>query len=187
MTTPPVFRNEMNVIPEPDFKNYKQAITRYDAWTRKREIIIDQNGTGHFLISGRINGKAVDLMIDTGSSWVLIPMKLQRTLGLNAGQYRAMWTASEKNVDSWQTNIENLEIGPIKLKNIEGELNPKAPNDIVLVGMTALKYVEMKHESGRLTLRQAANDELAIKKPLKECIKPGKVIDMEVMRCMEGN
>ena len=54
----------------------------------------------------------------------------------------------------YHTVIAELKIGNIVLKNIKGNINPSMDNDYVLIGMSALKHLDMLKIDNTLTLKQ---------------------------------
>ena len=54
----------------------------------------------------------------------------------------------------YHTVIAELKIGNIVLKNIKVNINPSMDNDYVLIGMSALKHLDMLKIDNTLTLKQ---------------------------------
>jgi aspartyl protease family protein len=61
---------------------HRQAQTRFSAGAEAIEIRRDSDG--HYHWPGRVNGRQVDLLIDTGATGTAIPLTLARELGLEA-------------------------------------------------------------------------------------------------------
>lgn len=170
-------------------KHWEELILRVDAW-------------GHYRTRGKINGKTVKFLVDTGATTVAIPESMRGQLNLARGESHPVSTASD-TFYSASTKIDELQIGPFHLKGIEGSLNPKAQNDEILLGMTALQNFEMKQKDGILTLRAEVEDEPAlnarfsdypkkeetinIKRSVRDCFGERKVIDQKALECMKGN
>ena len=166
---------------------------------RTLELVLFPSPTGNFYADGTINGQDVIFMVDTGASYVSVPERFRSRLKLSRGQYFQMHTASDV-VGNYTTQIDALSIGPIHLQGVKGNLNPRSPDDFVLLGMSALRNLELTHANGRLILRQTltvanqaqriAHSEVApprFKRHLSACMGPDRVIDNRVVACMEGD
>jgi hypothetical protein len=119
------------------------------------------------------------------------------------GKPMTFTTASDRYT-SHETTIRHLVLGPILLQNITGDLNPRSPDGKILLGMSALKHLEMVHKNNTLTLRapltmavmsngEALNmadktiEPLIIKRPVRDCIGKDKMIDQRALDCIKGN
>jgi clan AA aspartic protease (TIGR02281 family) len=154
-----------------------------------------------FCVDGSINQQPVRFMVDTGASWIAIPEKLKAALRLTRGGYVQVSTASGI-VGNYETQIDDLTVGPLKFRNVQGALNPYAPNDTVLLGMSALKDVELVQQRGRMILRQQNQTEeqvqvqhiepeqsaapVVLRRSLQECMGPDKRVDQATLNCLEG-
>ncbi|MCU0734093.1 MAG: retroviral-like aspartic protease family protein [Methylotetracoccus sp.] len=162
-------------------------------------LIIEPGPNGGYYLRGTINQQEVVFIVDTGASWIVVPEQLRHRLKLTRGRYVQVTTASGV-VGNYATVIDSLALGPLQFEKVEGVLNPRAPNEVVLLGMSALKDVRIEQSEGRLTLTQRrapVSDAQAIpssalraapspRRPLRECSAPGQVIDRRTLECMEG-
>lgn len=116
------------------------------------ELTIQRNRAGHYVLPGVINGRPVNLMVDTGATTVAIPAHLGPTLGLTPGaSQRAMTANGEVTVRA--TLIAELGIGPFRLREVRANLNPGMAGDQVLLGMSALRQMEFTQRGDTLILR----------------------------------
>jgi aspartyl protease family protein len=158
------------------------------------ELVLHGDADNNFRFQGLINGHPVVFLVDTGASLVTIPGHLAAQLGLKQGEKVQMTTASEV-YDSHRTNVKALNIGQMRLADVEGVINPKATDNEILLGMSALKKLEMVQKDGALILRatgalQAAmgeeDSEIQIKTHVRDCMGASKVIDAKTLACMKG-
>lgn len=178
------------------------AVREEPAEPRSRlvQLAIPPAPNGNFFVEGEINRQRVVFMVDTGASWVAIPDKLRWKLNLTRGAYLSSATANGM-AGMYATQIKQLSIGPLRLKDVDAVLNPGAPNEVVLLGMTALREVRLLQQGGLMLLQQeqAVDDSPAIpeaaprpatsqamKKSVKECMDADKVINDRVLKCMRG-
>ena len=170
--------------------------------TQVAQIVLSPAKNGNFYLEGAINGQKVWFVVDTGASVVSVPDKLRNSLRLNRGRY--VQTATANGVAGmYETRIDSLSLGPIKLRNIDAVLiNTPMPNDVTLLGMTALKELRLLHEDGKLILQKDISADAALdgeseaaptraqtpqmKRSVKECMGSDKVINQRVLECMRG-
>lgn len=117
------------------------------------KVIITPNRAHHYIAEGEINRHRVKLIIDTGASTVSIPSRLAKKLGLERG-YPIRATTASGVVNVFPTQISSLKIGDITLSDIKGTINPHMPTDKVLLGMSALKFLKIELDQGKLVLIQ---------------------------------
>ena len=116
------------------------------------EVPLKRNRNGHYLLAGRINGKTVEFLLDTGATDVVVPETTARRLGLPYGARGKAMTANGA-VTIYQTRIARLDLGQIKLTNIDASINPSMKGAILL-GMSALSQIDFTQQADTLTLKQ---------------------------------
>lgn len=149
------------------------------------ELVIPPGPEGHFFVQGTINGKDAFFVVDTGASAVVLPKPVADKIGLGGAQTGTAHTAAGPITVSRAT-IDNLVLGPIHLTKVDAAINPSDPSGLVLLGMSALRQMQMTQEGGRLILRQTAKADLKIKKSVRECMGEKKVVDKDTLRCIRG-
>jgi aspartyl protease family protein len=117
------------------------------------EVVLQRNRFGHYVATGSINGRRVELMLDTGASDVSVPAGLADALGLERGA-RAVYRTANGVITAYLTVLDRVELGGIVLENVRASINPAVPEDQVLLGMSFLKQVEFTQRGNTLTLRQ---------------------------------
>lgn len=116
-----------------------------------QEVVLTRNRQGHYIVSGSINGKTADLLLDTGATDVVVSGNLANRFGLKRGP-RSIASTANGNVTVYATRIDQLSIGNITLYQVRASINPGMDN-LVLLGMSALKQVELTQRGDTLTLR----------------------------------
>ena len=122
-----------------------------------REVKLQRNRMGHYLTPGTINGEEVLFLLDTGATGVAIPADLAERLALPRGRSMISNTANGPT-RSYQTRLDEVGIGDIRLSNVEASITPGLRMREVLLGMSFLKYIEFTQRGNTLTLRQYAGD-----------------------------
>ncbi|MDA0910395.1 MAG: retropepsin-like aspartic protease [Proteobacteria bacterium] len=107
----------------------------------------------HYVSFGFINGVKVKFLVDTGASSVSIPEHIAKQIGLKKGLGYSVSTANG-NITVYQTIIDQLRIDNITLSNVRASINPQTDDDFILLGMSALKQLEMIQKNNTLILKQ---------------------------------
>lgn len=116
------------------------------------EIVLQQNSDGHYVASGMINEQPVVFLLDTGATDVSVPERIATRAGLEPGHSMTASTANG-NIEVFQTRIERLRIGGLRLEDVDASINPHMDGDEVLLGMSALRELHMTQANGTLTIR----------------------------------
>ncbi len=117
------------------------------------EVVLQRNRSGHYVASGRINGREVTFLLDTGATYVAVSDELADSLGLRRGMRITSQTANGV-ISAWQTQLSEVSLGDIKLFNVRASILPGLPEDEVLLGMSFLQHLEMVQQGKYLFLRQ---------------------------------
>lgn len=119
------------------------------------QITVDRNSADQYILPGTINGEEVLLLIDTGATDIAIPMKMaQRLRSPNLGQVELMTAAGATT--GYKTKISELRVGNFLFKDISAVAIPKLSEtgeNFVLLGMNALRRLEIIQRDGQLVLR----------------------------------
>ena len=116
-------------------------------------VTLPADSRGQFVASGQVNGGHIRFVIDTGATYVAIPVSEARRLGIDfsAGQRGATMTANGA-VAVYKVNLDSVSVGDITLYNVEATVQPMPGMDVGLLGMSFLKRTEMRREGESLTL-----------------------------------
>lgn len=120
------------------------------------EVALAPNPQHHYLVDGLLNGQPVTYMVDTGATDVVIPADLADRMGLQRGQ-RSIANTANGMVGVYHTTLDSLEVGAIRLQRVRASINPGMRDEVVLLGMSALRQVEFFQREEFLVLRQSRN------------------------------
>ena len=120
------------------------------------EVYLKQNRQGHYVMSGTINDRPVEFLLDTGATDVVIPEAMANKLQLKRGRRSRAMTANGA-VTVYDTTISQLTIGDIQLHNVDASINPGMRPPSILLGMSALKQIEFVQTGNSLILKQRGN------------------------------
>lgn len=164
------------------------------------QLVLEPSDNGNYYLKGSINGHGVVFLVDTGASWISIPERLRWALGLDRGRYVRVTTAAGV-IGNYATRVKTLDVGPFQFHDVAAALNPYAPNDVVLLGMSALQDIQFTQSQGRLVLSghkpagvstatptpdARVTPPLVIRRSVRECMGPGGLLDSSSLRCIEG-
>lgn len=108
----------------------------------EQELTLQPNRHHQYMVDGQINNVAVIFLVDTGATNVAIPAGLASQAGLQAAGEHLVTTANGAVIVE-STTIERLDIGGIKLKHIRADINPHMDEDLVLLGMSAIRHLNL--------------------------------------------
>ncbi len=132
--------------------NFKyQTPTSETAANGNTVVTLKQDSQGHYLATGKINGKPVKFLVDTGATQVSIPMTIAKELGLPLGLKRKIITANGYG-SAYDTNIQSVELGGIKLNGISAGVSEGLVDDTALLGMSFLRRTKITQEKGVMTI-----------------------------------
>lgn len=141
---------------EQSWINPNQAPEHRTTAAGAQEVVLQMNRQGHYLVSGNINGKSADFLLDTGATDVVVSGNLAKAYGLKRG-HRSIASTANGNVTVYATRIDQLTIGNINLYQVPASINP-GMDDLILLGMSALKQIELTQRGDTLTLRYYPNN-----------------------------
>lgn len=117
-----------------------------------REVVLERNRAGHYVVTGAINGVEAEFLLDTGATDVVISQDLAERAGLSAGARQLAQTANGR-IEVRATQVNRLELGGIELSEVQASINPAMGGNRVLLGMSALGQIEFSQQGEQLTLR----------------------------------
>lgn len=132
-----------------------QGITTNFESTSRSKVVLNADGTGHYLTQGTINGGQVTFMVDTGATMVSLGISDARRLGINylKGERGASNTANGI-ATVYHVKLDSVRVGTITMNNVDGVVHENTDMPFVLLGMSFLNRLELKHEGRTLTMMQ---------------------------------
>ncbi|HAA46726.1 MAG: hypothetical protein XD36_1343 [Halomonas sp. 54_146] len=114
-------------------------------------VTLQRNRAGHYEAPGRINGKPVTFLLDTGATYVAVPADLAAELGLEAGR-SAWFNTANGRVEGTLTELDEVSLGGLKVRNVRGSISPGMESDTVLLGMSFLNLLTIEMQAGEMVL-----------------------------------
>lgn len=118
-----------------------------------KEIELQRNRYGHYVADGKINNQPVVFILDTGATDISIPEKVAQRLNLKAGMKFSVNTANGE-IGVYGTRLSSVSLGPIKLRDMNANINPHFDGEEILLGMSFLKHLHFSQNGDKLLIRQ---------------------------------
>jgi aspartyl protease family protein len=121
-----------------------------------RTVTLSPAGDGHFWTEARVDGRKLQLVVDTGASAIALRAGDAARLGLHPTPRDFTVKVATANGMSRAALVElgMVEIGNIVVRNVPALVHPDEALGVNLLGMSFLSRVRWTHERGRLILEQ---------------------------------
>lgn len=116
------------------------------------QVVLKENQVNQYVVTGRINGVAVDFLIDTGAVDVAMPYGVAQTLGLTLRPGGISKTGNG-DVRTWVARLESVDVGGLTVYGLSATVLPNMQGDQILLGMAYLRQMELSLRGGEMTLR----------------------------------
>lgn len=121
-----------------------------------RSFAIEAGPSGHFEGRFRINGQTIEGLVDTGATYVAMNASTARRLGVSpaAGDYVYSVRTANGTTKAALARLDRIEIGPIRVDDVEAFVLDDSAISDTLIGMSFLKKLtSYSVRDGRLELR----------------------------------
>jgi aspartyl protease family protein len=118
-----------------------------------RQVTLAADGRGHFVTLGKINGKSIQFLVDTGATSVAIPAAFADSSGIKYrdGQKLLSQTANGVAV-VYRVALDSVTVGDVTVYQVEGVVHEGKGLDVALLGMSFLNRMEMRRDGAAMTL-----------------------------------
>ena len=120
-------------------------------------VTVERDRLGHFRAEGRIDGRRLDFLIDTGASVVVLTASDAASLGLHPSEseYRAMMKTANGVVRAAPTTLGMVEVGGIMVRDVTAVVMPDGVLSENLLGMSFLSRLRhFEYSDGNMVLEQ---------------------------------
>lgn len=121
-----------------------------------RTVTLQSDRSGHFQVDARVDGRAVDFMVDTGASVIALRESSAARLGIHPARrdYTAKASTANGVVAAAPVVLNRVEINGITVRDVQAFVMPDEGLSTNLLGMSFLSRVKWTHDKGRLVLEQ---------------------------------
>jgi len=120
-------------------------------------VIVPRDGYGHFRTDGRVDGRRLNFLIDTGASVIVLTADGAASLGLHPGdsEYRVMLKTANGVVRAAPTTLGMVEIGGIMVRDVVAVIMPDGALSENLLGMSFLTRLRhFEYSEGKMVLER---------------------------------
>ncbi len=118
-------------------------------------VTLERNRYGHYYVTGLINGREVEFILDTGATTVSVPAPVAHQLGLKQGP-PVFSTTANGTITTYLTQLASVSVGDITLHDVKANINPHMGGNEVLLGMSFLKHLEFTQRGNTLILKRSS-------------------------------
>ena len=119
---------------------------------RGTRIALTESSGGHFMTAGQINGRAVQFMVDTGATHIVMSLLDAERAGISYknGQ-RVRMTTANGDADGFRIKLNSVRVGDVEVYDIDAVVTPQ-PMPFMLLGNSFLARFQMKRDNNLMTL-----------------------------------
>ncbi len=139
-----------------DMKLSRAVNSSYRPAEKKQVRVSFDHGSNSYPVYGAINGRPVQMVIDTGASMIALSSTQATSLGLDytrLGTLRPITTASDQ-VMAYELQLTRVSIGGIERRNVRAVVVEGDYPTQVLLGMSFLKHVKIQENAGVMLLEE---------------------------------
>jgi aspartyl protease family protein len=115
-------------------------------------VTLVADARGQFMTTGSINGATIQMLVDTGATFVALGIADARRMGINYLQgERAMSRTANGVARVYKVKLDSVKVGDISMTNVDATIH-ESEMPFALLGMSFLNRVEMRREGTDLTL-----------------------------------
>lgn len=116
------------------------------------KIVLTAGSGGHFLTQGQINGRSVQLLVDTGATLVAMSVADAERIGLNYKAGQPIRTSTANGVGTgWRIQLASVRLGDVEVHDVDAAVISGAM-PYVLLGNSFLTRFQMARTNDQLVL-----------------------------------
>ncbi len=120
-------------------------------------VVLRADRSGHHLTRARINGIYMDVMVDTGATFVSLPYEEARRLGiaLPKSAFKYPFRTANGVTYSAMVQLNSVQVGSIVVRNVRASVSQPGEMFVVLLGMSFLNRLNsFRISNGQLIMQQ---------------------------------
>ena len=124
---------------------------------RSRSVVIARNAQGHFDVDGRVNGRRIDFVVDTGASVVALTARDAARLGIHPSRNAFVADVKTANgtIRAAPARLDVVQIGSLELRDVTALVLPDDALSDNLLGLSFLSRLHrFEYSDGKLVLEQ---------------------------------
>ena len=125
--------------------------------TAGRTVVIPRDSRGHFQVNGRVDGKNMGFMVDTGASVIALTARDAARLGIRPPlrEFTAEVKTANGTVRAARVQLNRVEIDDVTVRDVAALIVPDEALSENLLGLSFLsKLRRFEYTNGKLVLEQ---------------------------------
>jgi aspartyl protease family protein len=125
--------------------------------SNSRSVVIPPGRNGHFQVEGRVDGRRLDFMVDTGASVIALTERDAASLGIHPAErdFVAAVKTANGTVRAAPVELNMVEIDDIVVHNVAAMVLPDSALSDNLLGLSFLQRLRrFEYSDGKLVLEQ---------------------------------
>ena len=115
---------------------------------------LQADSQGHFVSRGRINGIEVNLLVDTGATFVSLGRSDAKRIGLDYTKgERGLTATANGTVPVWRMRLDTVELGGMTMHNVDASVH-ESELPMTLLGMSFLNRTQWQRDGDKLILQK---------------------------------
>jgi aspartyl protease family protein len=146
-----------NIGPAPAPAALEVRPTAAVAAGRARSVVIARNAQGHFDVDGRVNGRRIDFVVDTGASVVALTARDAARLGIRPPRnaFVAEVKTANGTIRAAPARLDVVAIGGLELRDVAALVLPDDALSDNLLGLSFLSRLHrFEYSDNKLVLEQ---------------------------------
>jgi aspartyl protease family protein len=145
------------LAPAPAMMTATPAAPAALATANSRSVIVSPNAQGHFEVDGRIDGRRLTFMVDTGASVIALTANDAETLGIHPAEsdFTVLVRTANGTVNAAPVQLSMVEIEDLSLHDVAALVLPDGALSENLLGLSFLSRLRrFEYAGGKLVLEQ---------------------------------
>lgn len=124
--------------------------------SNSRTVTLSRSKGGHFWTDARVDGRRLELVVDTGASTIALRASDAARLGIrpSARDYSVKVATANGITRAAQVQLRMVEVGNITVRDVPALVHADEALGVNLLGMSFLSKLRWTHERGKLILEQ---------------------------------
>jgi len=134
-----------------------ETIARAETSSLRGVVSLQSDDRGHYVGEFKLNGRKAEAMVDTGATVIAINRSMARRIGftLRNSDFTGKVATANGTVSSAPVILESVQIGRIKIANVQAVVIDDAALPTTLIGMSFLKQLRrVEVRDGQMVLDQ---------------------------------
>ena len=146
-----------NARPAPAMMAARPASATAPTPAYSRSVVVPRDQRGHFEVEGRVDGRRLDFMVDTGASVIALTASDAATLGIHPAErdFPALVKTANGTVRGAPTRLDTVAIDDLVVRDVDAMVLPDGALSDNLLGLSFLSRLRrFEYSDGKLVLEQ---------------------------------